>query len=417
MNESGTGAAPMSREGVDHALTQLRADAERISSALLDLDAHAGSRLLKGARLTGETWRRWDETQRKVATLWKLFDAYSRVLDQATALRAESARPDADALLILSGMLSGPSVDLPDGEVPLDQRTLLGPDRRRVTLEEAVRLMSDAYEEAAAVVVAADNAWTALLLPLDDVEDGWRRAARAAHELDGVRHPELDRIGRELTALGRTVRTDPLSLVSGSGSEAKADASRLEALRVALEKVRAELADAVAARDGHTALIDRLTAAIDEVAEAERAARRSRETAFTKIDSPGLPDPVEPSAGLRDRLAALATLCAEGRWRELGVRAAELERAVGTALGRVQDDHALSAGLLDRRSELRGRLQAYQAKAGRLGLAEDAVLSGLHDRARDLLWTAPCDLRASTAAVAEYQRAIRACETETGTRG
>ncbi|RMI40695.1 hypothetical protein EBO15_25575 [Actinomadura harenae] len=395
----------------------MRADAERISSALLDLDAHAGSRLLKGARLTGETWRRWDEAQRRAATLWKLFDAYSRVLDQASALRGESSRPDADALLILSGMLTGPSVDLPDGEVPLDQRSLLGPDRRRVSLDEAVRLMSDAYEEAAAVVVAADNAWTALLLPLDEVEDGWRDAARVAHELDGVRHPELDRIGRELTALGRTVRTDPLSLVTGSGSEAKADTSRLEVLRAALDRVRVELADAVAARDGHTALVDRLTAAIDGVAEAERAAWTSRETVLTKIDSPGLPDPVEPSAGLRDRLAALATLCAESRWRELAVRSAELDRAVATALDRVQADHALSSGLLDRRSELRGRLQAYQAKAGRLGLAEEAGLSVLHDRARDLLWTAPCDLRAATAAVAEYQRAIRACESETGTRG
>lgn len=407
----------MSREGVDHALRQLRADAERISAALLDLDSHAGSQLLKGARLTGETWRRWDETQRKVATLWRLFDAYTSVLDEATALRDSTNRPDVDVLLTLTAMLTGPSVDLPDGEVPLDQRTLLGPERKRVTLDEAVQLMSDEYEAAAAVVVAADNAWTALLLPLDDVEEGWRDAARVAHELDGVRHPELDRIGRELTAFGRIVRTDPLSLVSGSGSEAKADTSRLEALSKALEAFRAELAGAVAARDGHTALVDRLTGAIDEVAEAEREARESRETALLKIDSPGLPDPVEPSAGLRDRLAALAALCAEGRWRELAARSADLERAVATALDRVRADRDLAAGLLDRRAELRGRLQAYQAKAGRLGLAEDARISGLHDRARDLLWTAPCDLRAATAALAEYQRAIRACETETGTRG
>ncbi|RFU37530.1 hypothetical protein DZF91_32435 [Actinomadura logoneensis] len=395
----------------------MRADAERISAALLDLDAHPGSRLLKGARLTGETWRRWDETQRRIGRLWELFDAYGNVLDRAAALRAESERPDADALLLLSGMLTGPSVDLPDGEIPLDQRTLLGPDRRRVTLGEAVRLMSAAYEEAAAVVVAADNAWTALLLPLDEVEDDWREAARSAHELDGVRHPELDRIGRELTAFGRIVRTDPLSLVTGSGSEAKPDTSRLGALRAALDRVRAELADAVAARAGHTALVDRLTAAVDGVAEAERAARETRETVLNKIDSPGLPEPVTPSAGLRDRLAALAALCAEGRWRELAVRAAELDRAVAVAAERVEADHALSSGLLDRRSELRGRFQAYQAKAGRLGLAEDAVVSRLGERARDLLWTAPCDLRAATAALAEYQRAIRACESETGTRG
>ena len=63
-------------------------------------------------------------------------------------------------------------------------------------------------------------------------------------------------------------------------------------------------------------------------------------------------------------------------------------------------------GLLDRREELRGRLDAYKAKAGRLGLAEDTALTELHQRAYDLLWTSPCDLRGATVTLADYQRAI-----------
>ena len=50
--------------------------------------------------------------------------------------------------------------------------------------------------------------------------------------------------------------------------------------------------------------------------------------------------------------------------------------------------------------ELRGLLGAYKAKAARLGAAEDPGLAERYDQARDLLWTAPCDLAAAAAAVA-----------------
>ncbi len=136
----------MSREGVDHALRRLRDERDRISASLLDLDGHHGSRLLEGARLTGETWRRWENAKAGMLALWTLFEAYQRVLDTATELRERSRHPDADTLVELSALLSGPSVELPEEEVPLRERTLLGPKGRRVTLEEAVTLMIDAFE-------------------------------------------------------------------------------------------------------------------------------------------------------------------------------------------------------------------------------------------------------------------------------
>jgi len=52
--------------------------------------------------------------------------------------------------------------------------------------------------------------------------------------------------------------------------------------------------------------------------------------------------------------------------------------------------------LLDRRAELRGRLDAYRAKAERLGLAEDLNLAALHKQAHDVLYTRPTDLAAVT---------------------
>ncbi|HEY8478816.1 MAG TPA: hypothetical protein VIL71_03200 [Spirillospora sp.] len=403
----------MSREGVDHALRKLRKECNRICASLLDLEGHQGSRLLEGAHLTGETWRRWKNAKAGTAALWALFDSYRRVLDAAAELRGRSSRPDAATLVELSELLSGPSVELPDTEVPLGERTLLGSPEKRVTLDEAVALMSELYEYVAGEVAAADAAWSALLVPLEEVEQCWRETARLAHSLDGTRHPELDRVGRELTALGRVVRTDPLSLVR----DGHADTGRLDRVRGILTSLGDELAGVARMREEYEHHVARITAAIEEVEETERRAHETYVTVLTKIYSPNLPEPARGLAvALRDRLTALERLREAGRWVEMAGRFAELERAADEALDRARGDLRLSAGLLDRRGELRGRLEAYRAKAARLGLAEDERLADLYRRAREVLWTAPCDLRRATAIVGEYQRAIRACENETGTR-
>jgi hypothetical protein len=63
-------------------------------------------------------------------------------------------------------------------------------------------------------------------------------------------------------------------------------------------------------------------------------------------------------------------------------------------------------GLLERRTELRGRLEAYRAKATARGHAEDPELAVLHRVAHGVLFTAPCDLPEATRAVGRYQQAV-----------
>ena len=66
----------------------------------------------------------------------------------------------------------------------------------------------------------------------------------------------------------------------------------------------------------------------------------------------------------------------------------------------------MAQGLLDRRTELSGRLKAYEAKAVRLGVAEDPDLLSSRRIATALLSRRPCDLRAVTRAVADYQHMV-----------
>jgi hypothetical protein len=85
---------------------------------------------------------------------------------------------------------------------------------------------------------------------------------------------------------------------------------------------------------------------------------------------------------------------------------AGLERTIRQALARAEELRSAADGLLARRDELRGRLDAYRAKAARSGFAEDAALTDRYQSAYDLLYTAPCRLPAATQAVHAYQQSL-----------
>ncbi|GIH25153.1 hypothetical protein Aph01nite_34630 [Acrocarpospora phusangensis] len=380
----------MSIEALDFALRRRAEERDRISDDLLDLDSHPAYQLLEGARLTGETRRHWDEAQARAVTLWWLFDAYRGVLDRAQKLRA--GKPD---LAALTGLLAGPSVELKPENVPVEKRSLLRAAGEWITLDTVVARMDAAYRDVAETVAAADTAWGALLPRLDEADAARRSAQDLLRDLDGD-DPELDRIGAGIDRVRAEITADPLGSAALGGE--------LDGLIADLTARRALLEQAARIRADYGDRARRLGDRIARVAEAENEARSIRDTVLVKIASPALPALPDQAAALRDRLGALRT--ARDRWLELAGRLTELEGAVDEALARARSATESMAGLLGRRDELRGRLGAYHAKVVRLGHGEDAALGELYGRARTLLWTAPCDLRQATVAVAAYQQAI-----------
>jgi multidrug efflux pump subunit AcrA (membrane-fusion protein) len=206
-----------------------------------------------------------------------------------------------------------------------------------------------------------------------------------------------------LARLRDTLNSDPLALWQPDGTVDTSGADRL-----------AERVTAAASRADELArLRDEAHQRVTEVTAAAATARSAREDAVAawqqgavKIAAGALPPPPPDMADLSGRLGDLGTLLAAGRWTRLASELDLLDRELATATADFREAERAVVAAMAKRDELRGLLGAYKAKAARLGGAEDSGLAQRYDRARDLLWTAPCDLTAAEAAVAGYQQAV-----------
>jgi hypothetical protein len=384
----------MSREGVEHALHARAEERDRISGDLLDLESHTTYRLVKDAALSGLTQRRWAGGLAALSALWILHDAYRGVLREAERVRASRSRLGADQLAELTELLAGPSVVLKATAKPVERRSLLPEADERLTLDEAVLRMDASFRQVTGLLTEIDAVWSAALPRLDDAE----ALLRAASGLrDRLGEPaDLESPAGELRRMRAAVLTDPLG--SAPDDDDLERVSRLIAAR------HAELERALRAKDEYGRRREELSAALDRVRAAESEARLAHGAVVVKIALP-------PRAAPRSRVAELAgeldalDASAEG-WLARAGRLAALEEAVRDAETRAHATAKALYGLVARRDELRGRLGACQAMAVRRGMAEDPVAAGLFERARLLLWSAPCDLTSAAQAVELYQRAI-----------
>jgi hypothetical protein len=388
----------LDHEQADRALAELGAESDRMADALLAMDSHPGHRLLTGTTLTGLTQRRWAEASTAMTVLWEQFGLHRSLVEQAREVRARKSRPGPAELTELTTLLTGPVAELNAEQLPIERRGLTGPAQAtdRITLTDLVARMKASYSAITEVLAAAEKAWDTTVERLDPL-DIQLHLAKALAESLAVEDPALDRIADELGEIRRSALADPLAV----------DADPPESLSAALSAARAELDKLVAARDSFEDRRTQLEARITEVAEVEAEARSVHATVLEKIASPGLASQGNPLSTLRSRIGELPELWRTQRWKALSRAMDDLDRDADQALTDVRTRLGALTGLLDRRLELRGRLDAYQAKAKRLGYVEDLDLGALHQKARELLYTIPCDLRAATVAVNRYQQALQ----------
>lgn len=394
----------LTREQADHELERLVADSDTIGQSLVEMDGHPGHQLLRGAALTGLTERRWAETAAAMAALWDQFGTYKGLIDKAREIRGRRSRPNDDDLAELHTLLTGSVVSLKPEHIPLEQRGLTGPAVivERITMDELLTRMKQSFAKVIEVLSTAESTWSATIGRLDPLTDQLRSVSILVESVaagDGATTGQLDRIRAGLDDARERVVTDPLSVAA---------TDPLAGIESELAALRERLAETATVRDTFDARLGALDQVCADIEAAEATARQTWTAVVDKIANPGLAEPTsEGSTRLHAELRALAARRDTGRWAELAATADRLDRLAAATLDAVRRSVRTIGGLLDRRAELRGRLEAFQVKAARLGHAEDLALQELHTTAHKLLFTAPCDLPAATRALNRYQQALQ----------
>ena len=419
MGVTGSTGPVMDRDEVDRALARLGAEHEAIETSLLALQDHAGRRLLEGAELTGVTRERWTSTEASITLLWTYFDAYTDALRAARDIRSRRRWSSREDLVELTELLNGDSVTVAGSASATANAPTLhgGPTKlsERYSLVTLVERMNELYATSLDMVVAADAVWSALPARIDLLAAELQRTRRLAHSV-GVRpgeHPagdDLERITRILTKLREQVISDPLAFWRAAvGSSApgggRPDTTVYDREARSLEEVRREIDAVLTVRQDAEKRIVKLRDILSRADRTLAEARTARGEVLAKIAATEVPVVGGPPTVHQEQRAAAAENRRQAQWHRLSPLLDSLEQKAEDELLRARESLTAVTAPLAVRAELRGRLDAYKAKVARHGFAEDTLLVERYEKARRMLWSAPCDLRAAEQAVLRYQHA------------
>jgi hypothetical protein len=383
---------------IDRTLAGFRQAIDVMTANLFELENDSNRKVLDQAALTGVTAAKWGEASRSLAQMWQWFTQFQDVVERATTLRGSKGRVNAPQLAQLDQLLGGPSVELSAEQVPLSRRALLGPSETTVRCrpDELLTMMSQAFDLVKGVVTATGEAWHVLLPRLEQDETALSGLEKLAASFGEVHVPELAGARGRLDDLSTRLADDPLSI----------DVSVLAPLEATLAAARRDLDELLQLRTDLVPRLDQARALLAHIHQTMAEGRAAHDELAVKIAMPAAPGPIAPDPDLARRLDRVSSLSARNEWRAARHDLAEWTRRATDLLGQAQQVVAANQAPIDERNELRGRLEAYRAKANRLGRAEDDNLTARYDKAHDALYTAPTDLAAAAELVRCYQQAI-----------
>lgn len=362
----------MQRDEADAILATLRDAQGRIASAMFGIDSHAALGFLRAGGLRGRTQSTWSALSPDVDALWSDFNTLNDLL--------ESARVNA-----LGRKVS---------------------ETEAANLQQASALIAQLEPRCAAAISAlneVDRSWNACgaaVSPLTDALNGLTSLAIGLGERDSV-----STLNQRASALRDAVLGDPIA-AAPSGALGEAHRIEISDLTAGVQTASARLAAQAALRDAYPTRMTALETQIEGVRAEETRAAEAYRAAQEKIASSGLPPAPSSSVVLAARVVDLDKYRQAKRWQKLADEVAMLESSIVRARQRAAELRDAADGLLARREELRGRLEAYRAKAARHRLDENDELAALHSEAHSLLYTAPCELPEATRAVFAYQTAL-----------
>ncbi|MFI5008827.1 MAG: hypothetical protein ACHQDY_00965 [Solirubrobacterales bacterium] len=386
----------MSLQEIDNTLQRLRDAAEAIGANLLEVELDPNRALLDSSTLEGESAARWGEASTTLTRLWQWHALLERLLERAVGLRGARPRLPAERLEELRELLEGASIELSSEQVPLEQRDLLGGAVLRCTPNELLARSSAAFDEAKIVLAAAGNAWDALLPRLQTARVTLQESAELGRALGEGEQPDLKHARERLSELTETLSKDPLSVSDAEVRELEQSLWVVRSDLEGLDRLRREIATLLA--DARR-LLEELRRVALEGAEAHGQA-------LVKIAAPAIRDPLSLDGALESQLEDIERIARDGAWREARTVLEQWTARARSLLEQARRIACENRAPIQARNELRGLLDACQAKATRLRLIEDPRHSGMFRHAHDSLYTAPTDLAKATELVHRYRHAL-----------
>jgi hypothetical protein len=385
---------------LDQELERLRADADRAGANLFALDQLPARALLAAASLEGESARRWAEAEQALADLFQSYAELCGVLDAAVAARGSGSISGARRAEV-AHLVFGPSVELPERAVPLAERDLVGRSRtlQRCTPSELLAVMAEQFAVARATVVAAGEAWEVGVPGVSDLR-AWLAALVTSGGV-GTSTPEVVALDRRLREVADRLVSDPLTVSRADIDALGEQLDDLVSARDAARRARVDLDDDVAAAAAELASLREAVAAAQS-AQTEAEARIAGLAPLPSVPLDTLATDLDHVGALADRGDERAVAAALAAWH----RQAEQHRR------QLDDAAAAQRGALEQRRRLRGRLDAYTAKAAHLRCLEQPHLEQLLAEAEAVLFGAPIDLGLAEEAVLRYQRELDAAAAE-----
>jgi hypothetical protein len=370
----------LTTEEIDREIDSRTREVTAASVTLVELDTHPGLQHVRRYPPTGVTAQRWAQIEKALAELWEDVGRMTSILDSAKAVRARRSKLDDDDRAELTRWLRERPLEVSRERIPLAQRMITGPGETvgYVGLGDMVDDMRAAYPAVAEFLDAVDRINSLIVDRLGPLQQRLDDAGAA--------------FPKEVAELLAVSATDPLSLTPEDVEK------RIRVIANDVERRSGELAELAALQADWKGVLAATVAQLDELRNAVDRAAEVRARAERDVVSGPLPVHEDAEPGLRTQFTSITTT------DPAALRS--LRRRIAAALAVVREDEELAQGLLDRRTELKGRLTAYQAKAARLDLGEDRDLLACSRIASGLLHRRPCDLRAVTRAVADYQQLL-----------
>ena len=377
----------MNLEQLDELLRRYSEAEQKIAATLVDLDAQPTYKLVTNGRLRGTTAAQLQDAINSVPELWRAFSTLRELLDNARTIRGQRRGLADGERARLETLLASPSILVSVEQLPLEQRSLLGPTEKetRITPEQLLTQMSTTFKTVSEGIGAVERTWREIVPRVDTATAALARLEQIAAVHDAADEPSLDSLRDTIQSVETTLAEDPLGI--DTNLTARLDA----AVAIAEERV-GELARAQASLDDDIERAGALLADLrrrdaESTAVAAESAVKISEYRPVEVLPAGVVDGTDGLAADLDDIRALTSSWRERR-RRLDAWLAraeplEAESARGLAANRAP---------LQRRNELRGLLDAYRAKAADLGVVEDEEIAALVRAAHQELHTAPTSL-------------------------